>query len=84
MFTFQITAEKPAPQKRHVPIQFDSSSDSSTKQQKPNKGSDGMKLYTPPSGKFSNSFQSYGNFFLIITVCAAYLFIISHSYICTA
>lgn len=59
----QLTPEKAAPQKRHVPIQFDSNNDSATKQHRPNKGSDGMKLYTPPSGKFSNNFQSYGKIF---------------------
>ncbi|KAJ8976700.1 hypothetical protein NQ317_005918 [Molorchus minor] len=47
------------PQKRHVPITFDSSNGSSTKQQRPTRGGDNVKLYTPPSGKFSNNFQNY-------------------------
>ncbi|XP_057651745.1 apoptosis inhibitor 5 [Diorhabda carinulata] len=54
------TSEKSqTPQKRHVPIHFDSSNGSATKQIRSNKGSDNVKLYTPPSGKFSNNFQSY-------------------------
>lgn len=45
--------------KRHVPITFDSNG-SGAKQTKPNKSSD-VKIYTPPSGKFSNNFQNYNS-----------------------
>ncbi|CAH1098954.1 unnamed protein product, partial [Psylliodes chrysocephalus] len=48
-----------ATQKRHVPIHFDSSNGSTNKQIRSNKGNDNVKLYQPPSGKFSNNFQSY-------------------------
>lgn len=48
-------------QKRHTPIKFDSSNGSSAPKQSRNNrgGGDNMKLYTPPSGKFSNNFQNY-------------------------
>lgn len=60
----QVTVEKPAttPQKRHAPITFDSSNGSTNKQTRTSKTTDNMKLYTPPSGKFSNNFQQYGNY----------------------
>ncbi|KAJ3660026.1 hypothetical protein Zmor_011682 [Zophobas morio] len=44
-------------QKRHVPITFDNAS--GPKQNRPNRSGDNVKLYTPPSGKFSNNFQNY-------------------------
>ncbi|XP_974012.2 apoptosis inhibitor 5 isoform X1 [Tribolium castaneum] len=43
-------------QKRHVPITFDNGS-TGTKQTRPARSGDNVKLYTPPSGKFSNNFQ---------------------------
>ncbi|XP_072383571.1 apoptosis inhibitor 5-like [Diabrotica undecimpunctata] len=48
-------------QKRHTPIQFDSSNGSNNKQMRFNKSSESMKLYKPPSGKFSNNFKSYNH-----------------------
>lgn len=45
--------------KRHVPITFDNGS-SNPKQNRTNRPGENMKLYTPPSGKFSNNFQNYG------------------------
>lgn len=58
---FKMSPTKPSgPQKRHVPITFDSSNGSSSKHIRSNKGGDNVKLYTPPSGKFSNNFQNYG------------------------
>ncbi|XP_050503779.1 apoptosis inhibitor 5 [Diabrotica virgifera virgifera] len=54
--------EKPTTaQKRHTPIEFDSSNASNNKQMRTNKGSESMKLYSPPSGKFSNNFKSYNH-----------------------
>ncbi|XP_072402399.1 apoptosis inhibitor 5-like [Diabrotica undecimpunctata] len=48
-------------QKRYAPIDFNSNNGSQTshKHMRLNKTSENMKLYTPPSGKFSNNFQSY-------------------------
>ncbi|GJQ65219.1 hypothetical protein Trydic_g7353 [Trypoxylus dichotomus] len=46
-------------QKRHVPITFESNGSAATKQSRSNRSGDNIKLYTPPSGKFSNSFQNY-------------------------
>ncbi|XP_025836732.1 apoptosis inhibitor 5 [Agrilus planipennis] len=58
--TIAKTPEKaPVGNKRHVPITFESNGASSANKNT-KKSSDGMKLYTPPSGKFSNNFQSYG------------------------
>ncbi|KAG5888038.1 hypothetical protein JTB14_027832 [Gonioctena quinquepunctata] len=48
----------PAPQKRHVPIHFESSNGSTNKQVRSSKGIEN-KLYTPPSGKFSSNFQNF-------------------------
>ncbi|XP_018572063.1 apoptosis inhibitor 5, partial [Anoplophora glabripennis] len=56
----KISPAKPTgPQKRHVPITFDSSNGSSSKHIRSNKSGENVKLYTPPSGKFSNNFQNY-------------------------
>ncbi|CAH1969702.1 unnamed protein product [Acanthoscelides obtectus] len=56
----QLSPEKSSvPQKRHTPIHFESSNGSAPKNARPSKG-EGIKLYAPPSGKFSNNFQSYG------------------------
>ncbi|KAJ8912146.1 hypothetical protein NQ315_013195 [Exocentrus adspersus] len=56
----KLSPSKPSgPQKRHVPITFDSSNGSSSKHIRPTKSGDNIKLYTPPSGKFSNNFQNY-------------------------
>nr|CAI5839449.1 unnamed protein product [Callosobruchus analis] len=65
-----------APQKRHTPIQFDSSNGSAPKHARPTKG-EGIKLYAPPSGKFSNNFQSYGMYtqfyiHILFFVCSFY------------
>lgn len=59
--TIEKELKKPAGssgQKRHVPITFDNGSTTS-KQIRPNRSGDNVKLYTPPSGKFSNNFQNY-------------------------
>ena len=45
-------------QKRHTPIIFDNTS--SNKHVRSNRPGESVKLYAPPSGKFSNSFQNYG------------------------
>ncbi|XP_060530435.1 apoptosis inhibitor 5 [Cylas formicarius] len=46
----------PSGGKRHVPITFDSSNGSTAKQNRSNRSGEDRKLYTPPSGKFSNNF----------------------------
>ncbi|KRT81291.1 hypothetical protein AMK59_5550, partial [Oryctes borbonicus] len=46
-------------QKRHVPITFENNGSAATKQTRSSRSNDNIKLYTPPSGKFSNSFQNY-------------------------
>nr|XP_022899949.1 apoptosis inhibitor 5 [Onthophagus taurus] len=55
------TTEVNVTQKRHVPITFESKNGSAPpyKQGRPNRSGDNVKLYTPPSGKFSNNFQHY-------------------------
>ncbi|CAH0559991.1 unnamed protein product [Brassicogethes aeneus] len=47
--------------KRHIPITFDASNGNgtNTKHVRPNRSGETMKMYQPPSGKFSNNFQSY-------------------------
>lgn len=46
--------------KRHVPITFENSGGSPNKQMRTSRTGENIKIYTPPSGKFSNNF-SYGN-----------------------
>lgn len=62
--TLKKVQEKPAAgPKRHAPITFEANgANASSSKQSPrsSKSSESVKLYTPPSGKFSNSFQSYG------------------------
>ncbi|CAG9864478.1 unnamed protein product [Phyllotreta striolata] len=48
-----------ATQKRHVPIHFDSSNGATNKHARPARGTDNVKIYQPPSGKFSNNFQGF-------------------------
>ncbi|KAF5290551.1 hypothetical protein FQA39_LY14680 [Lamprigera yunnana] len=45
--------------KRHVPITFETNGSGFNKHSRTNKSSDGVQLYTPPSGKFSNNFQNF-------------------------
>ena len=48
--------------KRHVPITFETNGSTTfSKQSRSNKSSDGVQLYTPPSGKFSNNFPNFSN-----------------------
>lgn len=59
----QKAVETPTtPQKRHVPITFESNGAAATKQTRSTRSGDNIKLYIPPSGKFSNSFQNYGKY----------------------
>lgn len=61
----KVQEKEPSGPKRHVPITFEANganaaATTSSKHPRSGRSSDGVKLYTPPSGKFSNNFQSYG------------------------
>ncbi|KAK4886572.1 hypothetical protein RN001_002843 [Aquatica leii] len=55
----KVQEKSPPSGKRHVPITFETNGSTFNKQSRTNKSSDGVQLYTPPSGKFSNSFQNF-------------------------
>lgn len=59
-FKTGIDKGSPGGQKRHKPITFDSNSSGSNSKEPRTNRSDNVKLYAPPSGKFSNSVQNYG------------------------
>lgn len=57
----QATETTSGASKRHKPITFSSNGSTSGKQPRPNRSGENLQIYAPPSGKFSNSFHSYGD-----------------------
>lgn len=54
---------KHTPTKRHAPITFDFDKGGSGNKQR--KNTENVKIYTPPSGKFSNNFQNQSKYIII-------------------
>lgn len=46
--------EKQSPQKRHRPITFDNGDEKSSPEKRSRSGDRNIKMYTPPSGKYSS------------------------------
>ncbi|KAJ0179391.1 hypothetical protein K1T71_005103 [Dendrolimus kikuchii] len=54
--------DKQSPQKRHRPITFDNGDEKESPEKRSRSGDRNMKMYTPPSGKYSSRLNNTGRF----------------------
>lgn len=54
--------DKQSPQKRHRPITFDNGEEKASPEKRSRSGDRNLKMYTPPSGKYSSRLNNTGRF----------------------